>query len=784
MNFLNTIDDNSVLILNYSTKIKVLDYINENKILKTLKIMSFSDLKKGLLFDYSNETIYRVMNEFKLDYDTAKKYIDNLYYLEDKTYTHDKYKYLVKIKEFVQENGLLIYDTLFKNLLKGKKIYVYGFDYIDSFNKYLLDKLEDVTIIPKEDKNYKHTVYEFDSMQDELTFVCENIAKLIKDGIDLNKIYIANYDDQYFFSMKRIFDSYHIPYYIRSETSLYDTAIGEYVSNNFTNNFYSVLAKVKTKFDINNNTYNNKLYIKLKALFDTYFWVKDEDVKELFIEEMKKTKLPVDHMEHEITITDILNNCFNDDEYVFLINFNQGSIPKIKKDIDYLSDDIKPSFLSKSYEYNKEIKEALIKACSNIKNLTITYKNNALSGECLPSSLIDNDIFTLEKGQTIISKYSNLNNKILFAAKLDKLLKFNELDDSTLILNSNYDIPYHTYNHEYKSIDRNTLINTIDGKINFSYTNIEKYYECPFKFYLKYILKIDEFNDTLDTLIGNAFHNTLENVLKSNCNGNDAYDEFINNISIPLSNKDKFFLKKLKEEINFIIDVIRKQYQNFNITKQEFETNRKIELNYPFNTTIKGYVDKIIYMGNTAFIIDYKTGKEQINNKLFEFGLNLQLPIYLYLLSKLESNTDVQGIYIQQLLKENKKFSLKESSKKENNLKLDGITFGPLENIKDMDSSYERSNVIIGLQIDKETNDLKYGNRIYTEEKKKELIDLVDNKINECISQVSDANFDIKPIKIDKIDGCSYCPYKDICFKLPSDYDIKEIKGDDDECLD
>ena len=250
---------------------------------------------------------------------------------------------------------------------------------------------------------------------------------------------------------------------------------------------------------------------------------------------------------------------------------------------------------------------------------------------------------------------------------------------------------------------------------------------------------------------------------------------------MPLNNKDKFFISTLKEEILFIYDVIKKQYEHFNITRQEFEASKVLEVKHPFNTTIKGFVDKIIYMDNKAFIIDYKTGGDKINSKLFEFGLNLQLPIYLYLLNELEADTSVQGIYLQHLLSQKKVFSLGNSEPKEQSLRLDGITFGPLENIKDMDDTYEKSSVIKGLAYDKDECDLKYGARIKTPEEKEELKLLVKNRIEECITNVCDGKFEIRPVKIEKlVDGCNFCPYKDICFKVPSDYEIKEIKGDDE----
>ncbi len=105
----------------------------------------------------------------------------------------------------------------------------------------------------------------------------------------------------------------------------------------------------------------------------------------------------------------------------------------------------------------------------------------------------------------------------------------------------------------------------------------------------------------MDTLIGNAFHHTLEISLRDDVEPSVVYDEYVKNVDMPLNNKDKFFISTLKEEILFIYDVIKKQYEHFNITKQEFEASKVLEVKHPFNTTIKGFVDKIIYMDNKSF---------------------------------------------------------------------------------------------------------------------------------------------------------------------------------------
>ena len=57
---------------------------------------------------------------------------------------------LKEIKEYLDNNNLLIYDNLFKEYVKDKEIYIYGYDYINKYYKSILDNY-----------NYKVIDYEY-----------------------------------------------------------------------------------------------------------------------------------------------------------------------------------------------------------------------------------------------------------------------------------------------------------------------------------------------------------------------------------------------------------------------------------------------------------------------------------------------------------------------------------------------------------------------------------------------------------------------------------------------
>ena len=125
MDFINNLENNSILVIPDNLRDKTLNYINSNKLLLDIKIQTFNDIKIGILYDYNNETIYNLMNKYNISYNQSKEYLNDIYYLNKDNYTEDKLRYLSNIKKYLEDNNLLIKDNLFINLLKSKnKLFV------------------------------------------------------------------------------------------------------------------------------------------------------------------------------------------------------------------------------------------------------------------------------------------------------------------------------------------------------------------------------------------------------------------------------------------------------------------------------------------------------------------------------------------------------------------------------------------------------------------------------------------------------------------------------------
>ncbi len=790
MDFLDKIDSDSIILIPNNIKNKVLTYINENKLLINIKIMSFNDLLHGLYYSYTNEAIVNVMRSEKVTFETAKDFIKNTYYLNGENEDKEKIKFIKKIKDDLSSKNLLIKDPLFIDLLKSKeKLYVFGFTTFNNLETSLLDEASKYIKIEKiktEEKDYKHIAHKLGTLEEEVIYVAEQITKLVNNGIDINNINLANYSDEYYFSINKIFNLYKIPVSLKEQTKLSDTTIGKYFIHNLNNDIESLLEDMYERFDIENNIYNKKVFKKINELINSYYWVNEIiDVIDAIEAEMKTIKISEDHYEKEIRLTEITDNIFSDNEYVFLLGFNQKSIPKSYKDEDYLDDSVKTSLMEDTLTQNKASRIRYSLAIKNIKNLTITLKETSLKSIYLPSTLIDEINIKSEKNEITYSNYSDNYNKLLYSERLDDLIKFNDYKKDIEELHNTYKIPYKEYDNSFTKINSEKVKEKLSTK-GFSYSTISTYYKCPFRFYLDYFFRLNEFETTFSTFLGSAFHKVLEECITDE--SKDIDEVYYNEIektktNLPYGDKEKFYTDKVNEELHFIVENIREQYthSSHNPNDEEHEkyiekTTDELKLNTNIKSIIKGFVDKCMFIDNDVIIVDYKTGTSaKMQRDYFKYGVTIQLPIYLYLLKNENKNYNIVGMYLQHILTGIPKSKYDNIKTK---MKLDGLTCNDPSKISKFDDSFYKSEVITGLSVNKD-GECSKPERMLSQEDEDEIYYMIKNLIEECINNTSDANFDIRPIKDDKVDGCAFCDYKDICFKKPSD--IKYINNYDNE---
>ena len=307
-----------------------------------------------------------------------------LFYIEDKKYNSDKLNFLVRLKKELDDNNLLIYDIYFKEYIKNKDIIIYG-DYFNKLESHLIKELKSITnvsIINQEYKEYNHTVYEFDSMDEEVDYIAYKTCELINNGIDINNIKLTNVSSDYYNTIDKFFKMYNIPINIIN-SSIYGTDISNCFLNEYNSDISITIKKLKEK-------YNGELLDIIIDICNKYAFVDDYNlVKDMIINDLKNTFIPNKKLKNKIDIIDYKNDIIND-EYVFMLSFNQQNIPVIYKDEDYISDNIIDNLLlDKTIDKNKVEKELTINKIKNINNLIITYNLKTPFNTYFPTNLIN-----------------------------------------------------------------------------------------------------------------------------------------------------------------------------------------------------------------------------------------------------------------------------------------------------------------------------------------------------------------------------------------------------------
>ena len=770
------LEESKIYIVPDNIKEELLLELSNKKMIVNIKFFSLKEFINNLTFKYDEKAIYYLMKNYNYKYDNAKTILDNLYYVEDKEYNNKKLDNLVKIKNDI--NDLLIYNPVFKEYIKDKKIYIYGYHFIDKYDLNLLKDF-DYEIINKKEDNYEHDIYAFNNILDEVIFVSNKVRELIDNNVPLNKIRIINLGEEYSFILKEVFKMQKINISLDNE-SIYSSNIVQKYLELFDNDKELNELEIDTKDEDSVFIYN-----KIVDVLNRYYFAEDKSIKrEILLNEFKNIKNNKKY-KNEIGIESI--NHVNDDEYAFILGFNDGNFPIVFKDEDYFSDKEKELLgISTSIEKTNNERNNMINLIKSTKNLIITYKNKSTFNEYYPSTLIKDLGYKIIKEVDNNYNYSNELNKLKLSIDLDNYVKFLEKSDELSTLYSNYeDIDYNKFDNRFKGINKDELKSYLNNKLTLSYSSVNNYYQCKFKYYLNNILKLDKFETTFEIFIGNLFHHVLEKCFDDDFDFDKTYNEYL--VDKEFSSKEEFFIEKLKKDLLFVIDTLKKQLTYTSFKNYKYEARYEIDKSTRMTIKFIGFIDKLLIKeeNNKTYllIVDYKTGEPELKLNNSYYGLDMQLPIYLYLSKNSDiKNLEVVGFYLQHILSKNIKLDPKKTieSIKESNLRLQGYTISDEDIISKIDNTYEDSKLIKSLS--KTQNGFSKNSKLLTKEEMDNLYKLVDKKINEARDNIVNADFEIDPKRIkDENVSCKYCKFKDICFM--NEGNIKNLKEVDKDTV-
>ena len=756
-----------ILITNTLDKNEAIKRVREDNPFEQIKFYTINELQKNYPYTYTTKTLEYICQKENVILDVAKIYLSTICIYPVENLNNEKGKFLTALKQDLLTQKLLLPNTLLKNFLKKSEIILENIHPTKQIQN-LLKEFPNVSFCQnKTDEKFTPIVYECENIEEEITLIGEKIITLLHEGIDINHIYLKNVSDEYLNPLKRIFRLLNIPLYLKPRTTLLQIPLVSNFLNLYKNDeqqAYSYLEKM------NEEKENQEIIALLINVINTYVDLKE---KVMFITNDLSTRTIKSSFKENCVREKELKEKTNDQDYIFILGFN-NNIPHTFKDEDYITDEEK-KFLGydTAEELNKIEKEEITNMIYHSKNTVITYKKNHAGKECYPSPLLEN----LEKKKEEIKlNVSHEYNKFLLASLLDEYVKYNTISPTLLNLLSTYSLPYQTYDEQFTGISKERLYTYLKNKLTLSYTSLDTFNKCSFEYFLNNILHLDPLEETFNIKIGNLFHKVLERIHEEEFDFDYIYEHEIKEEI--WNEKEIFFLEKLKEDFKFVVTTIIEQEKYSSLKEIQTEVPVTIKIPSKLDVTFKGKIDKLSYAKvnkhTVINITDYKTGSTSVIPAYYPIGLNLQLPVYLYLASKMD-NLDsiiIGGFYLQKILLPKIKYDAKKNyeTQKKENLKLQGYSNPNKEILELVDNEYKNSHIIAGLK-EKKDGDFYHTSKLLDEETVTKMSELIEKNITDCIKNIEEANFKINPKVVDNKENvsCKFCPYKDICYHTSKD---------------
>ena len=774
---LDFLQSNSVIIVPSSLKLLILKEVSRDKELFNIKYMTREEFIEKSTFSYDERAILYLMDKYGYDSDVIKTMISNMYYVEDKDYSNTKLNDLVKLKKELLEENLLVTDRLFSKYLENKKIFVYGYFYVDNIFKKYLSKYDYEIISDDASEANSKVVYEAKTIEEEMEFLFNNIGELLNNGIDIDKIKIVNYTDKYSNVLYKLANFFNIPVEEKGYAIYGTKIVQEYLKYLLdSKNILDSFNYIKDKYD---DESSSKIISLIQKISNKYNGL-DYSFKSIYTlikkDFQKSTVKDKDYL-HKVSLMEMNAKLFQSDDYVFLIGFNQNELPKLYSDEDYLCDLEKNLLgIEDSVLKNKIEKDRALSFINNVTNLKMSYPLSHLSNEYHPSNLISENSFKVEKiNLSSNTSYSKKYASMKLTKYLDDFIKFGTIDNNLYKYYSNYKIDYLTYDNKFTGLRKERLLKRIDNKLVLSYSAINNYNKCHFRYYIENIMKLNKYEETFSIKVGNLFHYLLSICFQEDFDLDKEWEEYLKKLT--LDDKEQVLLLKLKDEFSLILDFVKNLHQETGLINSLMEHKVYIDKSRDVEVGFMGVIDKCMYKeknGETLIsIIDYKTGTPSTDLCKVAYGIDMQLPIYWYLVKKgnLFDNSKFVGFYLQKILHGELKRDDKKSYRevKLDNLKLVGYSTNDQSRLEVFDPTYEKSSYIKGMTVKKDGEFASYV-KVLDDKTLDLLVEYIDKIIEENITSILDGDFSINPKQLqDEVIGCKYCKYNDICYRRNED---------------
>lgn len=610
-------------------------YLEHLEILKAIKKKYIEILEKNSYVDKINLDKHYEINGNFLD-----KFQDIELHFEG-YFTKVEFEIVEKISQKI-DTKIIFYSNsynqksleVFKNLNINLKIdYKYK---IDLTNKIIIDEEEIKSLLES------YEIKGFSSRLNQIAYIKSCIEKSVLNGVNPKDIALVLPDESFVSSIELFDDERYFNYAMgksikNKELYQISNAIYLYLSEDEEKNISNIsYLKIDKEFidksikPFWNKVTNKELFVSITdfikqkeknieliekydellyklniTLFSNENKILLKDVYKIFLQKLSSITLD-DINSGKITVLGLLETRAVTFDTVIVCDFNESYIPKISVKDKFLSTRLKQlANLPTQFDRESLQKYYYKRLISSSKNVFISYVNS-------------------ETNQ--ISRFAN------------------ELFEKNIATDTNDSFYKHILydNHKISYFDED-IVSKIDlTKFIWSATSFKNFLECKRRFYLQYILKINEHTISLKPKgyeLGDIIHSILEDYYSKD-NKNSIEELFLK-------------YKSSNPFLTLDLEVWKKKLQNFYEFDKQRLKNREIimiekEFNCSFNNiNIKGIIDRVDKFEDNYEVIDYKTSSTLSVDtlKTYEKSVDFQLEFYYIALQQLFKNSNIKAFY-------------------------------------------------------------------------------------------------------------------------------------------
>lgn len=537
----------------------------------------------------------------------------------------------------------------------------------------------------------------------------------------------------------------------------------------------------------------------------------------------------------EVTVGDVDRSRNHKIKVTFIIGLNDGMFPSVNKAEGFLNDDDREKIKQNGVELAKGTIDRIYEDNFNIykafttaeEKIYLSYSSSDMEGKSLrPSVLISRikKIFEkIEEESDIVNRKSEISTvESTFEELLVNLREFRDGKEIPEIWFNIYNIyneneEWHdklasavrglNYSNVPEKITKENIDKIYGNTLRTSVSRLEQYSGCPFSYFLKYGLKLNDKEtfkvESVDT--GSFMHDIIDNffgiieerniILKRLTE--EELEQIVSeivedklklnrNYIFTTTAKYKVLAQRLKKvvtmSIKYIVQTIKQS--EFEVFGHEVEFGGKGQYKPITITTaegkkveIIGKIDRVDILrnpdGTYVRIIDYKSSIKNIDLNQVMSGLQLQLLTYLNETCKVEDFIPAGVLYFNlsnPTIGTDKNMSDEEIEEKiKQEFKMKGLILADVNIVKKMDTNIENEpkgvSKIIPATIKKDGELSSKGTSAVTREQFEYLQRYMEKIITQISEGILGGNIEVKPYYNtgNKKTPCEYCKYKSIC---------------------